>query len=157
MQGPAHRLDDTALDLVPDAIGVDGLTAVDGRYSTDRPHATGLVLDVDLDGDGTVGRQVLVPGEGEATTTPLWQLGPRLPSEPFGGALDDVLRALVSKMLEAEGNRIGTCRRRQLIQEALDGEHVGIGAETAQCRDPDPLMRNEVIDEVQIWNAIKRD
>ncbi len=90
---------------------------------------------------------------------------PRRPS-PFspsfqaglpGHRLDHGAGARVLHVGEPEGDRIGAGRRRQLVHEGFEREHVGVGAERAQRRDPDRHVLHEVVDHPLAREVVERD
>src|SRR5205823_7151663 len=141
VERPARRLNDAARDLELDPVGIDGLAAVGSGHGANEPDSTGLMLDLELDRDRAIGFEIiLVSRECKTKGAPRRQLGVHAPAEFFGRQLDNVDRPLVVEMLQAEFDRIDIGRRGKLVHEAFDREHVRITAETAQRRDPDPLV-----------------
>ncbi len=140
IQGPARGLGDGALDLVADAVGVDGLPTIDRSHDAADPDAPGLVLDVEFESDRAISAKVLVTRECEApagaVTSAGWQLGWGGPAEPVGRCLDYGAGALVLHVAQAKRHRVCACRRRQLVPEALDGKDVEVCAEGSHGRHP---------------------
>src|SRR5262249_11109510 len=131
VQGPARRLHDAALDLTLDALGIDGLAAVGCCDRSDQANAAGLVLDFKLDGHRAVAGKVLIPSKSEALPAPIWRLGSGLPTEPLGRKLHYLPRAGLAQVPQAEFDGILASFRSQLVHEAFDCEHIGVGAEAA--------------------------
>ena len=60
-------------------------------------------------------------------------------------------------MGEAERDRIGIGRKREFVDEELDREHVGVGAERAQRRHPDRHRLDEVMHHALARKLVERD
>src|SRR5436190_13555213 len=155
VQRPACRLQDTALDLVLDAVGVDRFAAVDRRDRAPEAYAAALEIQVNFDRERHIGGEVFVTGKSEAPTPALLPLvlGP---AEAVGRRADDLASARIVEMAQTKLNRIGLRGLRQLVDKALDREDVHIRAEAAQCRDADRHHRHEFVDHSSIWDCVKR-
>ena len=105
-----------------------------------------------------VGREILVAGEGEAAAA---SASPALyAAQPNRSAAsrDHVACARVVEMPQAELDGIGArAATRQLVHEALDREHVHVGAERAQRRDAQRHVRHEVMDDPRVRQLVQRD
>src|SRR5439155_15613507 len=113
-QRPAGRLDDGALDLVADAVGVDRHAAVAGGDGADRSDAAGRAVYLHFHRHRAVSREVLVLGEAEAAAAALREVGRARPAELVRGELHHVDRARIGEVVEAEGDRIDLRRQRLL-------------------------------------------
>ena len=80
-----------------------------------------------------------------------------LPAGLLGHRLDHGPRARVFQMCKAESDRIGAGRGRELIHEGFEREHVGIGAERAQRRDPDRHVLDEMMDHPLAREIVERN
>ena len=60
-------------------------------------------------------------------------------------------------MLQPEFDRIGAGGDRELVHETLDREHVVIGAERAQRRNPQRHRRDEVMHHLRVGKLVERD
>src|SRR6185437_138906 len=69
-EGPACRLDDPALDLVADSVGIDGLAAIHGGHCSKQPRGAVASIDADFDGNRDIRGLILVSREREAFATP---------------------------------------------------------------------------------------
>src|SRR5262249_11826137 len=131
LQGPAHRLDDAAFDLIGKSIRIDDQPSIDRGGHARHAHRAAAAIDFELRHNRYVGREVLVFGKTEATAARAVTFPPFFPASFLGNRLDDRPGARVAEMREAEGNRIDAGRGCELIHEAFDGEYVGIAAERA--------------------------
>src|SRR5262249_12173102 len=87
-QRPARGLDDAALDLVDDAVGIDDLARVDRGDDAADAHPAALAIDLDVRDQRAVAGKVLVPGEGEPTPARAVAAASRLPVGAPSGRLD---------------------------------------------------------------------
>src|SRR4029453_19196389 len=69
LQGPARGLEESALELVREAIGVDDLAGVCRDPGAEQPDRAGRAVDLELDHHRGVALRVLVAGEGESLTS----------------------------------------------------------------------------------------
>src|SRR5262249_11469266 len=102
-QRPARGLDEAALELVDDAVGIDDLAGVGGDRAAHETDGGGRVVDGELDGDGAPALLVLVAREGQAAAATAAR-GPRLrlPAEALGGGDEHVARARIGEVAQAE-------------------------------------------------------
>src|SRR5262249_59758864 len=89
LERPARGLDDAALDLIDDAVGVDDLAGVDGRDRARHPHASGRAIDDHVGDDGAITREVLVARERNTTSAGALAPGLRRPPGALSGGFDD--------------------------------------------------------------------
>src|SRR5208283_5887717 len=102
-------------------VGIDRLTAVDGRNGAQQARLPAAALDLDLDGKRQVRAQVLVTREREALAAPR-RLRIARPAEILCRGGDDIACPGIVEVAQPELGRIGVDGPRQLVDETLDGE-----------------------------------
>ena len=78
---------------------------------------------------------VYVPGKSK-TAAAIFLRAKGIPSETRRGSAHDFRSARVAQMTQAKFHRIHLRLARELVHEALDGVHVHIRTQRAQCRQP---------------------
>src|SRR4029079_7031510 len=129
---PACRLDRAALDLVGDAVGIDGFAHVGGE----RPLLDADVLiALDLRDSRAIGPGILVAGIADAPAGA--RFARRLPARTPCGRADDVLCALILQMAQAKRDGILAEAFRDFVNETLDRERVALATERPERRGAD--------------------
>src|SRR4029078_10815693 len=100
-------LQDRALDLVDQPVGIDHLAAVDGGHRAHQPRTAALPVYLDLAGNGAVCRQILGTRERKAIAAAGRRLLALLPSERLCGLFDHVAPAPVAARFTAESSVVG--------------------------------------------------
>ena len=126
VQRPARRLGESPLELIAQPVGVDDLARIHSNDGLLELNATAVTVDVQVHDHGDEALTILVLGKGHATSD---AFGFR--PGPLNGSLDHGSRTrelcfLTGKVLQAEGDRIDAGGVRQLVDERLDREDVGI-------------------------------
>src|SRR5258706_3766807 len=128
---PAYGLQNAALDLGANAIGVDDLSAIMGAADTFDLDASARALDRHLHAHRHEGLAVLVVDIGYAATTRdggFCASARRRPCLPFHHrrhALDQLDAARILETAQAKLDRVDARRCRQLVGEALDRKAIG--------------------------------
>ena len=114
LQGPAHGLDDAALELVARAVGIDHQAGIG-----DAPHAIDLhgLLHRDGGRHGGIGGAVLVAGEAETEALAGAGRPARGPVGALGHQLDQPPRTRLGQDRQAIGDGILADARRQLVHQ----------------------------------------
>src|ERR687897_1828214 len=107
LERPARRLDRPALDLIDDAVGVDGLADVDGDDQAAHPY---LGLTLDLRHDGAIGAGILVARKREPTPE-TFALRPA-PAGPRRGRLEHRPGPRIAQIPEPQRQRVLAALRR---------------------------------------------
>src|SRR5215831_18795221 len=107
MERPACRLQDSALDLVRDAVRVHRFTTINRRDHTLEPHAAAIPVNLNFCGQREIRGEIFVSRKGKTATTVLPPLVVR-PAETLSGHLDDRLCPRIIQMAEPEIDRIGS-------------------------------------------------
>ena len=157
VQGPAHRLDDAAFDLVGQPVGIDDLPGIgrgpDARHLDDA----GCAIHFNLGYHRNVGGHGLVARIADAAAAPPITLLARFPGGGLGHGLDHGALALVLDVREAERHRVDAGGGRELVHEGLDRKHVGIGAERAQRRGAHRIFHDQVVRGALAREIVERD
>ena len=154
VQGPARRLDHPALELGGEPGAVDDLPRV-GRDGAALQPDLRRVGHRDLDRHRRIGRDVLVARERDPAPAPLRTVR-AAGVEALGRRLDHRPGARIRQMAQAKRDRIDSRLLRQLVHEGFDGEHVGVGAERAQRRDPERHAAHQVLDQPLVGQVVER-
>ena len=128
---------DTALDLHPDALGIDDLARILGANDAQDADRTLLLVDLNFGHRGHVGAQII--RDGDAVAAPAWRLGER-PAEFVGGRPDYLLHAGVGQVLDPEFEGVHSRRLGQDVDMGFCGEDIGVAA------GPAPGARAEGVD-----------
>ena len=155
MQGPAGGLDHAALDLVRQPVRVDDLARIGGGERPRHTDLASLAVDFDLGDHRHVGRQVLIFGEGDAAPARTVALLALLPPGFSRRCVYHRPSAPIAEMRQPERDRIPAGSGSQLVHERLDSKHVGVRAESAECRDAQWHSGDQVIDHSLIGKLIK--
>src|SRR5207248_7789442 len=109
VQGPAQRLHDAALDLIADAVGIDGVAAVDYGDNAHDIDTAAFAVDVDFHCHRRIRAKILVAREPESAAAALPGLALRekgVPAEALRGHANDVLCARIPEVPQPERHRI---------------------------------------------------
>ena len=127
-------------------------TAATTRLTLTRPV---LRIDLDVGRDGAVAGEVLVLGEREAAPARAVAAAARLPAGAPRGRLDHGARARILHVPQSELDRIDARRRRQLVDERLEREDVGVSAERPQRRGAQGRLRDVVLDDLHVGHVVQ--
>src|SRR5882757_10083036 len=151
LQYPAGGLDSTALDLVDDAIWIDGFADVDREGQFPDADVFGAFY---LGNHGTVGAGVLVARKADAVSDADLLL--RLPLGTPCGSADHVLCPLIPQMTQPESDRIVTAPGGDFVEEGFDRKHITLRAECSQRRRADWHGLQAMTFDLPGWEIIER-
>src|SRR5271155_3011016 len=114
LQRPANRLNDSAFDLVPHAVGIYDETSVDCRPNSS--HAN-FVIDLDLGDHSDICGRVLVSSEADAAGAARATFGAAIPSGHARSSLKDFACARIEEILQTELKWIDTGGVSQFVHE----------------------------------------
>ncbi len=117
--------------LIPRSIGRDHEAGIGRTPHAPEPH---FLLDLDLRHHGGERGDVLVAREAEAACHAVAEFRLFEPAAHLGRHLDHTPRTRIGQQREPVAHRVLARDLRQFVDERLDREHVGPGAETAQRR-----------------------
>src|SRR5579862_2861584 len=113
-QRPADRLNDSAFDLVPHAVGIYDETGV--NCTPNPPHAN-FVIDLDLRDHSNVCGRILISSETDAEGAARATFGAVAPSGHARSSLKDLACARIAEISHAEFERIDICGVGQFVHE----------------------------------------
>src|SRR5439155_2348445 len=117
LERPARGLDDAALDLVDDAVGIHDLAGVHRGHDARDPHATAAAIDADVGDERAVAGEILVPGERDAAAAPAAAFRAWLPAGSLRRRLEHGAGARIAQVAQPEFDGVGAGGGRQLIDE----------------------------------------
>src|SRR6185369_11301614 len=115
LQHPAHGLNGAALDLVDNAVGIDGFADIDCQYQfPDTDHLGAL----DLGDCSAIGAGVLVAAKAHTMADARLLRG--LPLGARGNGADDILGPLIPQVAQPERNRIFAALGGDFIEDGFN-------------------------------------
>src|SRR6476659_10064399 len=115
-------------ELVAETLWIDGFTAVHRSDRAPYAHKTAFALYLNVERHGGVRAEILITRERKSAAAARTFLIFR-PFEALGCPPDDGGRALITHVPQTKFDRIEFCRKRKLIHEAFEREHVRVCTE----------------------------